>query len=290
MSIVIDMHGSMHPALPDGIEKTYRKLYKTASTNYELKELSCFFPLAGNRYCDSVQISEEGLNKAIKTKSFSDKEFEKYSEPAKRLMIVGRCPNGWINRDFKNVDEFLSIALSKMDDGASWLRDDGKATETYIRKSDGKECRYNINRSAFFRSIRNVLHKLIPVTNIDPRWFDYFLWTNLYCFSPADGGNANEKMKSLQLEDCKELLIRQIEHYRPTHIVFITDWDYWFDAFSDLFPKVEKCGNSFTDNVVGKGKYNSSKVVVSIRPDRTKPNKPDETKFANDIIAAFDSI
>ena len=61
MSIIIDMHGSMHPALPDGMEKTYRKLYKIASTNYELKELSCFFPLAGNRYCDPIQISEEGL-------------------------------------------------------------------------------------------------------------------------------------------------------------------------------------------------------------------------------------
>ena len=160
MSITIDIHGSMHPTLPDGMEKVYRTLYETASANYGFKELSCFFPLAGCRYFDSLQISEEGLNKAIETKSFSDEEFEKYSEPAKRLMIVGRCPNGWINRDFKSADEFLSFALSKMDEGASWLRDDGKATKTYIRKSDNKECRYSVNRSAFFRHIEEPLRFL----------------------------------------------------------------------------------------------------------------------------------
>lgn len=97
-------------------------------------------------------------------------------------------------------------------------------------------------------------------------------------------------MKALQLDDCRKLLALQIEHYAPTHIVFITDWDNWFSDFADLFSDVEHIGNSATDNVVSVGKYKNAKVVVSIRPDRTRPAHPDETLFTADVIKAFRSI
>ena len=46
-------------------------------------------------------------------------------------------------------------------------------------------------------------------------------------------------------------------------------------------------GDSERDNVVGCGNFGSIKIVVSVRPDRTVPNKPDESVFANDVFSAF---
>ena len=284
----MDMQGTMHPTVPNGIVETYKSLYRTAIANYNIEDLSCFFPLAGKNYYVQ-QVSKEGVEKALAKEAIPPEQLEQYFESSNRLMIVGRCPNGWMEFSSGSADDFAELASSEMlnEDGASWLQDDGKAVETYIRKSDGKECRYNANMSAFFRAIRNILYELKPATTIDPRWFDYFVWTNLYCFSPVGGGNADDKMKAVQLEDCKKLLALQIEYYNPTHIVFITDWDYWFDDFKDIFPEVIHTGNSVTDNVVGVGKYKNAKVVVSIRPDRTKPTDPDEDLFAADVIKAL---
>ena len=94
-------------------------------------------------------------------------------------------------------------------------------------------------------------------------------------------------MKCKQLKWSRDILLKQIDFFQPTHILFITDWEEWFDAFSDLFPLVEKVGDSSKNIVIGKGVYDNRKVVVTIRPDRTVPFKPSEDAYAQDVRDAF---
>lgn len=208
-------------------------------------------------------------------------------------MVVGRCPNGWAETDFSDYNSFVKeMKQTILNDGFAWLDNQGLAKDTYYDEDKDKECRYNINTSAFFRVSRKVLAQLKPETGIvkyNPRWFDHYVWTNLYCFSPKKG-NANDKMIRIQLDGCRRLLLAQIKYYNPTHILFITDWDYWYEPFADLFVDVIKIGNSSKDNVIAKGVYENIKIVVGIRPDRTIPNKPNEEQYANDVIKAFEAI
>ena len=131
------------------------------------------------------------------------------------------------------------------------------------------------------------MNSLLPERADWDRWFENIVWTNLYSISPEHHGNAEGKLQDVQLEISKEILLQQIKFYKPTHILFMTDWDWWFERFADVFPNVCKIGKSEKDNVVGYGSLNNIKIVVSVRPDRTKPNKPNEDKFASDVFNAF---
>jgi len=251
------------------MEEIYKKLYSVIKDLYALETLSIFLPMEGSKY----RRNEEKDSCA--------------SRGCFRLMVVGRCVNGWTEMPDVSADKFSIDAMESLKtNGFKWLRDDGQGSDTYIRKSDGKECRYNINRSAFWRSIRNVLKLSRPAIASEDRWFEYIVWSNLYPVAPRDKGNADGILKQAQFEQCKELLVQQIDFFDPTHILFITDWEGWFDSFAELFD-VKKTGNSVNDNVVGVGSYNDRRIVVSIRPDRTRPNKPNEAQFAKDIVSAF---
>ena len=282
--------GPQHVRIPKELRDAYCELFTSVRDNYPDAKLSRFFPLQGEYYDDATQLSR---TTPFDNLDFANvKENEKYLEPAVKLMVVGRSVNGWTNLSESSAKNFSMAATLELmsDKGFSWLRNDGQGKDTYIREDDGMECRYNINKSAFFRAIRNILRELKPVSRYQDRWFENIVWNNLYPIAPTSSGNAEGKLQNVQLEICKKLLVQQIDFYKPTHILFITDWDYWFERFSDIFPNVTKTGNTQTDNVVGYGKHQNSKVVVSIRPDRTKPNKPNEELFAQDIVAYFDKI
>lgn len=284
----LPIEGPQHQTISYKMAETYGNLFTEIKKAYPAVNLSRFFPMEGENYREFKQLSRITPMEDEDLHMSEDEFVSKYMEPAVRLMVVGRCPNGWYELKENTREEFkLHAACSIIESGFHWLHDNGHAVDTYIRQSDGKECTYNINRSAFWRSIKNIVQYLKPVTNVVPRWFEHIVWTNLYPIAPRDAGNAGKKMKLAQLKFCRDLLVQQVEHFIPTHILFITDWEEWFDAFSDLFPGVARIGNSVTDNVVGKGFYEHSKVVVTIRPDRTRPNKPDEAQFAEDVYRAF---
>lgn len=284
---MLPFFGPQHTTIFDELIETYKELYSVIRLNFENEKFSRFFPLCGVRYNEELQISKEVFE--TKVDFVSDEDFlEKHTEPAVRLMLVGRSVNGWKELDEKTVEEFAQKAKETIwGNGFDWLLDDGKGKETYIREHDKKECRYNINRSSFFRCTCKILSQLKPITAMDKRWFDHIVWSNLYTIAPPYTGNAEGKLQDVQLELSKKLLQQQIEYFKPTHILFITDWEWWFDRFTDLFPDVVKTGDSVTDNVVGKGVYNNVKVVVTVRPDRTRPNRPNEERFVEDVVNSF---
>lgn len=269
---ILPVSDLQYSSVSNEIVESYKVLYETIKNNFKEEKFSRFFPLCGTRYNDNVQITNGCV------------------EPEVRLMLVGRSVNGWTELGEKTAEEFAMVAVeSFLQKGFEWLRDDGKGKETYIREYDQKECRYNINKSSFFRCTCKILNQLKPITAIDKRWFDHIVWSNLYTIAPLHTGNAEGKLQDVQLEISKKLLQQQIEFYKPTHILFITDWEWWFERFTDVFPMVKKVGDSVTDNVVGKGTYNSSNVVVTVRPDRTRPNRPNEEKFVADVVKSFEN-
>ena len=267
---ILPVSDLQHSSVSNEIVESYKVLYETIKNNFKEEKFSRFFPLCGTKYNENVQITKGCMG------------------PEVRMMLVGRSVNGWTELLEKTAEEFAMVATdSFLQKGFEWLRDDGKGKETYIREYDQKECRYNINQSSFFRCTRKILNQLKPTTVIEKRWFDYIVWSNLYTIAPLHTGNAEGKLQDIQLEISKKLLLQQIEFYKPTHILFITDWDWWFERFMDVFSMVKKVGNSLTDNVVGKGTYNGSKVVVTVRPDRTRPNRPNEEMFVKDVVKCF---
>ena len=257
--ITLPISGPQHKGVPSEIVESYQKLYKIVKDKFPKKQFSRFFPMVGNSY-DDANI---------------------------KLMLVGRSPNGWTELKETSAEDFaLSAASEMLCFGFDWLENDGNAKDTYIDEN-GQEKRYNINKSAFFRTTKKIVQYLLPERATWDRWFENIVWTNLYTISPEHHGNAEGKLQDVQLELSKEILLQQIEFYKPTHILFMTDWDWWFERFADVFPNICKVGNSEKDNVVGCGSLNGIKIVVSIRPDRTIPNKPDEENFAKDVFKAF---
>ena len=77
-------------------------------------------------------------------------------------------------------------------------------------------------------------------------WYEDIVWANLYTVAPAGGGNPNGSLCAAQRVICGKLLKKQIEILNPTHIVFVTDWN-WFTKFNQptkystpLFPDIEQ--------------------------------------------------
>ena len=287
-SITIKSCGTQHRTISQEMTTAYEELFDTIRQHFPSTKLSRFFPLQGEYYNEYSQLST--VTFCDEDNALSDEELAaKYMEPAVRFMLIGRSVNGWTTLTEETPNEFAQNAANTMTHpGFSWLRDDGQGIDTYIR-ADGTEARYNINKSSFFRCTKQILHKMKPITAMQDRWFEHMVWSNLYTVAPPDTGNAEGKLQDVQLEVSKTLLKQQIKHYAPTHILFMTDWDYWFDRFADIFPDVKRIGNSVTDNVVGYGTYENTKIVVSVRPDRTRPNRPDEEKFVEDVVSRFKS-
>ena len=286
-SITINSCGTQHSTLSHEISDTYEELYGIIKQHFPNTKLSRFFPLQGEYYNEFSQLA---TLTPCEDKTLSDEEFvAKYMETAVRLMLIGRSVNGWTTLTEETSIKFAQNAVNTMTQpGFSWLRNDGQGVDTYTRP-DGTEARYNINKSSFFRCTKRILNAMKPITTIQDRWFEHMVWSNLYTVAPPDTGNAEGKLQDVQLEISKRLLIQQIKHYAPTHMLFMTDWEYWFERFADIFPNVKKVGNSVTDSVVGYGTYGNTKIVVSVRPDRTRPNRPNEEKFAADVVRFFKS-
>ena len=131
-------------------------------------------------------------------------------------------------------------------------------------------------------------HLGIPDSKAD-NWHQSIAWANLYPVAPTVGGNPSSGLCKAQKRTAGMLLKTQIEHLRPTHIVFVTGAD-WFDDFNKpsdtdmrLFPDVRLSEYSGNPAIVGSGYIGTARVVVTKRPEYRFP----DTKFSESIAAAF---
>lgn len=236
------------------IKDLYGKLYDELECCFkegkksEDKELSTFVPMKGFRY-DSEEI---------------------------RLMVVGRATNGWekeINTEQRN--SFIRDAMEKLDNPCrfSWILEEKQKPE--------KKDRYYAEAKPFWNYTRCILEKLYG-PNLPSDWYQSIVWSNLFPVSFAKEGNPSEALKKKQFEVAKELLIAQIEHFKPTHILFITNWDGWFAMNNKQFLldfEIKTKGNRV---IKGRGIFGESRVVITRRPEYFP-----KAEFVEEVIKTF---
>ena len=201
-----------------------------------------------------------------------------------KFMLVGRATNGW------NVEVPLSNAFdfaNEMDSRVKRLGFD------WICEDNGKLCNiekeYYLKRSAFWRTAENVWRGLSRLEEV--RWVESIVWSNLYKVAPAEQGNPTTSMCRVQQKICKNLLQKEIELYKPTHIILVTglDWVEWCgeDSFISIFENSQKTEEKF---VVGTAYYNLADdkkipVVITRRPEFCQ-----EEMFVKSVLEWFGKL
>lgn len=246
-----------------------------------------------------------------------------YLEQDVRLLIVGRATNGWFSID--SNEEFGKIANEK-------FTNSGKYEEVQfkwlVNENDGLRNKtnefgeiYKLSSSPFWRTSKRIWGKLSGNEEDETdRWVDYIAWSNLYKIAAPDplqickritktespskelyekfkklNMNPTSKMGELQRETCIKILQKEIEVYKPTHILFITGWD-WVEPFKNIMDQIEEknpkniCRTTSKKQknevyVEGVGKIGNTKVIVACRPEGR-----DETKYVKQIINVFNNL
>ena len=137
--------------------------------------------------------------------------FQAYGDPRmqNRLMVIGRAVNGWNSFD---------IALAEFEDLFSQdtvpLEPNGNIEKFFQEESHAK---YNMNRSAFWRTVRNVTCGLYDCRR--DNFGTYLSYTNLYKIALPEK-NPNNKLRQLQQAECIKILRQEIQLWKPAYIFF----------------------------------------------------------------------
>lgn len=199
-------------------------------------------------------------------------EGEKYSKRSTRFMLIGRSMNG---------------AYQHWEDGLTSSEYAEKALEysfnrrmQFVTEKKCKGC-YNHMKTSFWQLGKKTLLALDESID-EEAWAENIVWSNLYKVAHFKGGNPDSRSKELQLSACIKILEFEIDVFKPTHILFVTNWD-WFEVYNEGLLKIEKFNS---DKIVAKGVYSkNSKVVVCIRPE-LKKRQP----IVEDIVKEFNGM
>lgn len=221
---------------------------------------------------------------------FAGMKGTKYDDQKIRLLIVGRAVNGWGSLDISSPDKFAEHACNKIkNEHFNWIVSENGVLRNDFKSENGY---YWLDKSSFWRVSKKIWETLTDNIDFknsnDDKWTDYIAWTNLYKVAPADMGNPTTAMCRKQLDACKEILRAELEFFKPTHILFVTDYQWWFKDFEDVFDV------NFIVNGINKyrGEKNNifaeayattndgTKVVVACRPEMR-----DEEAYVEDVLA-----
>lgn len=230
-----------------------------------------------------------------------------------RLMLVGRAINGWgeyrgnhldkeffIETSMSNLkNEPCSLASNDIDpegqrDRFDWINQETGNKNVY-REGIDRDCnagKYYISKSPFWSYSKSVWDRVQGKdTEWKERWFKKIVWSNLYKLSPCDEGNPGHKEMKIQEKVCIDLLEAEIRYFRPTHILFVTGWD-WFEPFKKCFTQVKDIGRNVNKEndiyVEGTAKYDKDdlncNVVVACRPEfrQKEPYVQQVSKYLSD--------
>ena len=200
----------------------------------------------------------------------------RYDDETIKLMLVGRAPNGW----YEMVDNYADKPEQYVDEAMALLLDNSR-----FHWADDKRL------SHFWNYTKSILEE-IRGYNFDQRdWYQSIVWTNLFPVSPKDGGNPSDRLAYSQYHIARRLLQTEIEYYNPTHILFVTGWDGWFNMprkpkycleSDELFLENIEKEDKVVCAVQGSGMYKDSRVVVTCRPERYK-----KACFVSDVKKGF---
>lgn len=127
------------------------------------------------------------------------------------------------------------------------------------------------------------------------RWFETIVWSNIYKIAPKENGekgkpmNPDNRLCRAQIEICRDILEKEIDTYKPTHILFITGYDWWFYdkkkvyGVQELFSDCTAVNNLFA---LGTARFRKDgldiPVVIASRPERRK-----ESAYVDAVVNAL---
>lgn len=236
------------------MKQLYEKIFQEFSANDELATMAHFVAIKGR--C--------------------------YEKNDVRLMIIGRAPNGWLQfSDYSNETSFGTIAESQFraTDRMTHVNGDIIQENGWLDNRNGAlysfHCpSYCVSNKAFWSYSKRILDSLIPVQDEQEIWPEQIAWSNLYKVSPVEIGNPAEDAMRRQQSICAEILKKELDALKPTHILLITGYD-WFEPFAEVFDNVQARGernvnagkNKNRVYVEGTANYGNAKVVVACRPE-----------------------
>jgi hypothetical protein len=217
---------------------------------------------------------------------------EEYNCGTRRFMLIGRATNGWGALTTKSATAFGEAAQNEFDDHGrwNWIESiDGTLYSTHDKDKTNLSKRYCIYKNPYCYYSKAIWSRLPGTFQDNEIWMKSIAWSNLYKVSPIECGNPSIRMQEIQLATCKEILKRELEIYKPSHILAITGFD-WFAPFADLFEEVKDSGkrnvlrgvNKNADYVEGTATYGDAKVVITCRPEWR-----DKEAFVSAALSAF---
>lgn len=265
------------------------------------------------------ELFEEQLTKPLMIPyltSFTTIVGKDYEENKFRFMLVGRAVNGWsekrIYEECLTEEEFVNSSIDNYNNEKETFADNEKKrfewianardenatpTNCYRKGIDSSETLikkepYRLS-SPFWNYSKDVWCKLNGSDEKSAwynKWYNNIIWTNLYRIAPTFGGNPNEKIKEAQFNACFELLKTEIKQNKPTHILFLTGYEGWYDRFDREFKKYTNDigGYSFksvkNDYIEAYGSINDAKFVVAKRPELKNKDK-----FVKEVVKIFNN-
>ena len=197
-----------------------------------------------------------------------------------RLLVVGRATNGWSSLPCETPQEFGDEANRKFNEvGFQWIVNPEDDFYALHNKPAKEEKTYYLKSSPFWRVAYRIWCGLSDSNG--EGFIKHIAWTNLFKIAPKDKGNPTDKMCKWQFEACKDVFAAEIKAYRPTHILIITDYDYWYAHpnynFSGLFEDNQYRGSNYEDKNIfveatAKIKIEGKlvPVVITCRPEGRK--------------------
>ena len=101
--------------------------------------------------------------------------------------------------------------------------------------------------------------------------------------------NPDNRLCRAQIEICRDILEKEINTYKPTHILFITGYDWWFCdkkkvyGVQELFEDCKAVNNPFA---LGTARFRKDgldiPVVIASRPERRK-----ESDYVDAVVNAL---
>ncbi len=238
-----------------------------------------------------------------------------YDNNTVKLLLVGRAPNSWNPRP--NILQgcpnccskaclmtrtspavFGHSAQTQFNCTLRWNWIESRKNILY-----GTGTSYCISNKAFWAYAESILRKLIQdqqpkSIQEDPIWMKNIAWSNLYKISPAVGGNPNSYLRELQREVCVSILKEEIDVLKPTHVLFMTGYDWlsdynWSEDFRSIFSSINYIGKNVQRGIKKNDIYveatayynNNIKIVIACRPE-TRTQEP----YTEAVFQAFKSM
>ena len=208
----------------------------------------------------------------------------------RKLLLVGRAPNGWGSLITDTADSFAADAQRQFDDchRFNWIESvNGTLYSTHDREEDSRYC---IDTKPFWYYAKEIWQKLPGAESNYYIWPENIAWSNLYKVSPLVCDNPDDESMRIQRSACIDILKKELDVYKPTHILFLTGYD-WFEPFSGIFDSVTDLGvrnvmkgpQKNEIYVEGTAIYQRAKAVIACRPEQRN-----KEGFVGAVLRAFE--